>query len=252
MNGKFIILFILINPLLFAQVSDYSEMPITYPEVWSINGIDYQIPQTVITGNALYTIHAIVDFQPSMDSECEEIARAIARYAILNGYLNNALKYNLYNPEFHIFPEVIGVALIHIDNTETGEISGSRFGIILEDLFQDPYEVIEFILPESFNIQSELELKSTLEEIIKSRRFGRVLELYSENALDDFDNDDARMRIQVMWSLAEDIKFQGDSFFIYTGQKSGINGYDFYFPIEIIPVADNSIKIKAYPTFRTS
>ncbi len=235
---------LLISNNLFSQVSDYGESPVTMNETWNIDGVDYTIMQTVITGNRLYTIHVVVDHVPIMDEINKNIAKEIVTYAIEEGYLNNALKFNPYSDQFNIFDTIVGVALIHIDDPETNTMSGSRFVIDRSELGDLKIKDIE--LPKSFTNANKKSLISKIESIIESRYFEDLLDLYSPNALNDFDVKVSKLNTTKNFSLAATMKIKDNNFIVYQGQKSGIKGYFFYLPIEIVPVVDNEKLFNAY------
>ena len=245
-NPLFYLLLIIVSLDLYAQVSDYSEQPITLPEVWRIENRSYQIPQTVITGNALYTVHTVVDFRPQNDAKSVQIARRIARYAIVNGYMGNALKYNRYSANYYINSEIIGITLIHIDDPATRKITGYRFTFTLEELFGSDFQAANMAAPEVFDDKARQKLIQELETIIKSRKFDDVLNLYEKTALEKLNLEEAKNRLRVSWSLAKDIKITNDGFLIYEGRQNNTLIYGYYLPVEIIPAAAEKIKLYAY------
>ena len=92
-------LVLFVSPV-FTQVSEYSEDPITMPEIWIVDNQQVKVRGTVITGKALLAVHVLVDYLPRQNEATEQLARNISRYAVLNGYLENAMKYNLYSSDF--------------------------------------------------------------------------------------------------------------------------------------------------------
>lgn len=237
-----IILILLTTIKIYSQVSEYSEIAITMAETWKINNIDYKIKQTVITGNRLYTIHVLLDHKPEMDDKNKKIADDVVRYAIENGYLLNALKYNKISDQFTIFDTIVGVALI--DNTNPGnDLSGCRFVIKKEDL--KGIKEKEIPLPKSFTVSKRKELVTKIEEIIESRYFEDFIDLYSPNALNDINVQNAKLNATQDFSLAKEIKIKHDTFSIYIGKK-GVNGFHFLIPIEITPIANEDYLINAF------
>jgi len=241
----FTVLLIICISNIYSQVSEYNEVPITLEEKWEINGINYNIKQTVITGNRLFTVHVIVDHKPEMDEYNKNIAKKIARYAIEYGYLENALQYNTYSSQFNIFDSIVGIALIYIDETQENRISGSRF-VIERDEFTD-IEVKTIPLPLSFNRDEQVKLFNKIDSIISSRYFEDLIDLYSPNALDDIDVEDTKLKTTMNFSLAKEISIQEEgSFIVYIGSKAGVKGFQYFIPMEIIPISDLTKTIKGY------
>ncbi|MCP4178846.1 MAG: hypothetical protein GY756_13875 [bacterium] len=235
-----IILFASLNS--YSQVSEYAEVAITLGEKWKVGKQEYNIKQTVITGNRLYTIHVLVDYKPEMDNKNKTIAEEIVRYAIENGYLKNALKYNSISEQFSIFDTIVGVAFI--ENNETlNNMSGCRFVIKKEDL--KDIEENEIPLPKSFTESKRKELISKIEKTIESRYFEDLIDLYSPNALNDINVEQAKLKITQDFSLSKEISIKPDTFSVYIGKK-GVNGYHFLIPIEIVPIANENYLINAF------
>lgn len=248
MKRIFILLVTLLCSNVYSQqISDMAEVAITQYEQWSIEGETYEIAQTVITGGALFTVHAVVEHQPVMDDYNRKIAKKIAIHAIKNGYLGNSLKYNNYNEEqFYINNEIIGVALIKIINPITREMSGSKFAFEVNELLPELSTIPIIESPETFTEKEQRNLIDNIKKIIKTRRFDDIYNLYSTNALKDI-NDDNKMQSRVFMSLVKEYIFEeSESFTIYIGEKSGIKGFQYYLPIKVVPVSDDTLILDAY------
>lgn len=241
-----VLFFLTLSSILYAQITDYSEIRISSYEQWNINGEIYEIAQTVITGSALFTVHAVVDHQPVMDDYNEEIAKKIAIFAVQNGYLENALLLNKYSEQFYIMDGIIGVALIKILNPITQEMSGAKFAFELNEISSGIENISTIELPVTFTYIAQSQLKENISDIIATRRFDDLYNLFSKNTLDIID-EDSRLQLRVIFSLAKEYIFdESESFTIYIGEQNGVKTFHHYIPITVIPVSDETQKLKAF------
>lgn len=229
---------------LFAQTTQYSEVQITLEENWVINNQSYTILRTVITGSTAYTIHLLVDSKPTMESESKDFAKEVAKHAIKNGYLKNAIKYNNYSSQFYIYDDVIGVVLMHMDDPETQTVTLRRFGFTNEELGNIP--VINELISTKFQKKEEMELVSKIKDIIESRYYEDLIDLYTENDLDKKFIEETKLKTTVFFNLAKEIQVLDNSILIYKGIKSGVKGFDFYIPIKITPFLDSKKILNAF------
>ena len=242
----FSILFVFVIRLGAAQVSEYSEELITLPEIWMIEGQKINVRGTLITGKALFTVHVFVDYPPTQRTDDRSFARKIAIYAIENGYLYNACMYNRFSDDYDVRKDVVGVALLHVIDEEKGEISASRFAFLDNELLGEDAEIPAFPLPRTFTDIDKQTIRKRIREICESEYYDELYSLYSENALKDFDIDEARKRTRVQLSLAKKITFPEEGFTVYVGTKGGIRAYNHFIPITVIPVADEKKKINIF------
>jgi hypothetical protein len=227
------------------QVSEYSEQLITMTETWIVQGQNINVRGTVITGSALFTVHVFVDYLPTQSEEDKALARKIAIYAIENGYLENAYVYNRYSKNVHVRKDVVGIALINVHDKK-GEASGSRFAFFPNELLGEDAEIPAFPLPKTFtNIERQI-IRKKIKDICDSRYFDDLYYLYSKNALDDFDMEEAKERTKVQLSLSKEIMFTDEEFTVYVGTKGGIKAYNHFIPITVIPVADEESKLDLF------
>lgn len=229
------------------QTSEFSEVPITSFEKWNIDGTIYDIPQTVITGGLLFTVHAIVNHNPLMDETNKQIARDLASYAIQNGFLGNALKYTQYDSDkFYVSNEMIGVSLIHIVDHETMDLQGVRFAFEVSELAPGLIYIPEINGPASFNTHSRKELKDQIKEIVESRNFKDIYTLISPDIIQEISEEEIE-QAHVFMSLVNQYVFdEKASFTVYLGNKNGINGYNHYIPVTVIPEADHTQRLDAF------
>ncbi|MGL1890930.1 MAG: hypothetical protein OCD02_04850 [Spirochaetaceae bacterium] len=244
MKEKIIIILFTLTFSLYGQVSEYSEIQITPQENWKINNQNYQILKTVITGNALYTIQLIVESKPTMEGKSKDFAMEVAKYAIKNGYLSNALKYNNYSNQFHIYDSLIGIVLMHIDDPINNTVSGSRFAFNKEEL--NNVSVKNELISSKFKDKEKNELIKKIKDIIDNRYFEDLIDLYSPNALDDIDIEDTKLKTTMNFSLAKEMEILDNSFLVYIDIKSGIKGFDFYIPIKITTISKPNKEFNAY------
>ena len=230
----------------FSEVSQYSEQFITMPEIWNIEGVDYQIRGTVITGGSLFTVHAYLDHLPVQDDFNEEIANKIAKYSVESGYLENTIKYTSYNEPITMRENMVAVALIKILDEKEGKIAGAKFAFTIDELYGQPISLPHFPLPASFTESERVKLKNRLMEISESRFFDDMYTLYCDDALDDINLEEDKIKTRVELSLAKEIRFEGDDFTVYLGNKGGRRGFHHYVPIKIKPAADESIEIDSF------
>ncbi|MBN2442711.1 MAG: hypothetical protein JXJ04_15250 [Spirochaetales bacterium] len=203
-----------------------------------------QIKGSVITGGVLFAIHVIVDKKPQEDNDHRVFARKIAKYAVLNGYLENALKYNDYDREhFSIKKDVIGVALLYIDDKD--QLSAIKFLFEKKELAPDSKDIKSILIPKTFTNHEKYVLKEKLNKIIKSKNYEKLYDLYSKDALDDFDVEEDKEKTIFFLNLAKSIKVLRDDFIVYYGKRNGINGYFYFLPIEAIPsvAADEKLQL---------
>ena len=94
------------------QTSNNPEAPVTGPEIWNVNGTNFNIEGTAClvmgNGQTLFVVKAITDFAPGAADQ--PIARALAKYAVDNGYPGK-VKQSYGNGKPTPFSGGIGVAL---------------------------------------------------------------------------------------------------------------------------------------------
>jgi hypothetical protein len=237
------VLFCCVN-ILFAQ--KYPEILITYPEIWNIDGIDTQITQTAIYGNSLYTIHASVDFAPSDDVKSQTIAKSIARYAIKNGYLLNALKYNSYNSQMKILKDSIGIALVNQYDKSTLSEAGYRYHFTFNELFTSIPTQTEIKIPDSINASYIEGLLSSIIEIYNKKEYSQLIDLYSKTALLTVNHDNDTKIIELYKKMDQIQKDNNrNKIGAYLGSKNNQNGYLYYYPVKI-SLKKYNLEIPAY------
>lgn len=221
-----------------AQVSQYQEVQITQPEVWRVGEDEVHVLGTVVTGAALLAVHAVVDHKPTQGAADEALARRISMYAIENGYLANAIAYNSLGTEFRVRDDVVGVALISRMDLAGGALSGARFAFPLTELYGENPPMAPLSTPLSLTRSEMQHLTERLQSIFDGRRFEDLFTLYSPEALDDFDVEQARNRARVQYGPAAEISLKHDWTIVYIGSRSGIAAYHAYIPMSVVPVAD--------------
>lgn len=229
-----------------SQVSQYSEQFITMPEIWQIDGEDFIIRGTVITGGSLFTIHAILDHLPEQDQYNKDIAEKIARYAFEHGYLENSMKYSPYSESVYIRDDMLAVALIKVIDEKHGKIAGAKFAFVLDELYEQPITIPPFPLPGSFPESEQQSLKNRIKEICTSRYFDDLFTLYCDDALDDFNVEEEKTKRRVEYSLSKEFLFEEGGFTVYTGTKDGRRGFHYNIPVKIRPVSDENLLLPAF------
>jgi hypothetical protein len=222
----------------FAQVSNMSEYPVTSKEVWKIEGDDIPIRETLVTGGVLFTVHAFVDSFPSDKDAAKKKAFAISKFAIENGYMNNAIKLNRFIPGIQVREDIIGVALIY-QPAGSRDMSGTRFTFKPSELFPDGVHSKELV-PKWFSEADSVGLRATLQSIFDGLRYADLIDLYSEKRRLQLDVSKEKEQANVTWRLAKSIKIIGTGSMVYQGEKDGGPSFVIIYPLEVVPVADES------------
>ncbi len=120
------------------QTSGNPEAPVTGPEVWNVNGTNFNVEGTAClvmgNGQTLFVVKAITDFAPQAFHK--PIARALAKYAVDNGYPSK-VKQSSWNGTPTPFSGSIGVALFQKRGVGSVAVAaGWKYNFTAEELKQ--------------------------------------------------------------------------------------------------------------------
>lgn len=91
------------------KTSEFREIPLSDSEEWDINGRQYQIAGTSLTGGILFTVKVLIREKPG--EKHRELANLIARQSLLNGYFLRAKQTTVNGSKAEI-GDKIGIAII--------------------------------------------------------------------------------------------------------------------------------------------
>ncbi len=120
------------------QTSGNPEGPVTGPEVWKIDGTNFNVEGTAClvmgNGQTLFVVKAITDFPPNASHK--PIARVLAKYAVDNGYPGK-VKQSYWNGKPTPFSGSIGVALFQKRGVGSVAVAaGWKYNFTVEELKQ--------------------------------------------------------------------------------------------------------------------
>jgi hypothetical protein len=209
------------------KTSQYNEITLSGSEKWILNNIEYNIEGTALIGEALFVVKVLIDETPTKENE--NMAKQIAKYAIMNDYFMKAKHTILNNQKVNLY-DGIGIAIIKKDKIlNLSNAKGYRFNFKTIDLLN---EINTEKLPESLNSN---ELNKLIKEYIEFYNINNVpliYNMYGDNAKKQVSFEKFKNSLESSTKIIDKITEGSYSEYIYLGKKGGLRGYYIYYDIK--------------------